>query len=563
MKLGRSHSVWRAASATRSDSFSVTWGCPSIAISLVSSRRSTSDLTLCVLKRLHRRDAFPCGPRRTALKLPSLKGIGRSLALASLASAWCLLDASPARAVEGPVTVLSATQRREVQTVSRGGDAELVPIDEVLAGFGASLVSDPKGLSLTVQRGSHELVLHNRKSLAAVDGDLKLLPSPSLLDAGRWLVPIEGLARVLGPLLERPVEWRPAQRVLVIGPVGIPKVQVSTFASGELVRVVFEASENVPFRVQQESGRVTVAVSRDLVDVLLQPTRLAGGIVGSVQFLGGRENLFAVELGPRFKTLKATEQESPARLVLEFQGPPLAPKAPSEPEPAVRTIVIDPGHGGENPGARGPSGTLEKDVALAIGRRLRAELVNARGLQVFLTREKDVDVDLDERTAIANNYKADLFVSIHVNGSRARGAKGSEVYFLSYQASDDESRRTAHLEGAAEPPPGAGSAELSLILWDMAQAEHLEESSALASRLQEELADVTGSQSRGVKQAPFRVLVGASMPAVLVEIAFISNPDEEKLLASEAYQAKVAASLARGIERFRRERAAQLGGGQG
>ena len=116
--------------------------------------------------------------------------------------------------------------------------------------------------------------------------------------------------------------------------------------------------------------------------------------------------------------------------------------------------MIDPGHGGENPGARGPAGALEKDVALSIGRRLRAELVNARGLQVFLTRDKDVDVDLDERTAIANNYKADLFVSIHVNASRARGAKGSEVYFLSYQASDDESRRTAHLEGAAEPPPG-------------------------------------------------------------------------------------------------------------
>ncbi len=365
--------------------------------------------------------------------------------------------------------------------------------------------------------------------------------------------------------------------MLVIGPLAIPKIQVTTFASGELVRVVLEANESVPFRVQQEQGRVTVTVARDLVDVQLQPARLAGGIVSSVQFVGGRENLFAVELGPRFKTLKATEQESPARLVLEFQGPPLPPgekpaiaaappprptPKPSEPEPAVRTVVIDPGHGGENPGARGPTGTLEKDIALSIGRRLRAELVNARGLQVFLTREKDVDVDLDERTAIANNYKADLFVSIHVNASRARGAKGSEVYFLSYQASDDESRRTAHLEGAAEPPPGTTqSADLSLILWDMAQAEHLEESSALASRIQEELAVVTGSEGRGVKQAPFRVLVGASMPAVLVEVAFISNPEEEKLLASETYQAKVAASLARGIERFRRERSARLGGG--
>jgi N-acetylmuramoyl-L-alanine amidase len=295
--------------------------------------------------------------------------------------------------------------------------------------------------------------------------------------------------------------------------------------------------------------------------------------VESVQFLGGKDNLFAVELGPRFQKLKATEQERPARLVLELSGPPLGPgergpailpaPRPARPveEPAVRTVVIDPGHGGENVGALGPGGTREKDVALAIARRLRTELVNTRGLQVFLTRDDDADLALDERTAIANNYKADLFVSIHANASRARVAKGSEVYFLSYQASDDDSRLAAQLEGAAEPlpeaPPGS---DLALILWDMAQAQHLEESSALASRLQEELAVVTGSEGRGVKQAPFRVLVGAAMPAVLVEVAFISNPDEEKLLASEAYQQKIAGSLARGIERFRKEQAARLGG---
>jgi len=503
-----------------------------------------------------------------------LKGFDRRLIALALRSLPALLvPATAVAAADGPITVLTATQRREVAPFVRG-DTELVPIDEVLAGLGATLTSDPKGVAVTVQRGSHELVLHHKKSLVSVDGDLKLLPSPALYDAGRWLVPIDGLARLLAPLLERPVEWRGAQRVLVIGPIVIPRVQVTTFASGELVRVVFEASESVPFRVQQEAGRVTVRVPRDLLDVLLQPARLAGGIVSAVQFVGGRENLFAVELGPRFQTLKATEQEAPVRLVLEFRGPPLAagerpaaaavalrPARPSDAEPAVRTVVIDPGHGGENPGARGAGGSLEKDIALSLARRLRAELVNARGLSVFLTRDKDVDVDLDERTAIANNYKADLFVSIHVNASRARGAKGSEVYFLSYQASDDESRRTAHFEGAAELPPGASAGgDLALILWDMAQAEHLEESSALASRIQEALAVVTGSEGRGVKQAPFRVLVGAAMPAVLVEVAFISNPEEEKLLASEAYQAKVAASLARGIERYRRERSARLGG---
>jgi N-acetylmuramoyl-L-alanine amidase len=496
--------------------------------------------------------------------------------LVALAGLLALAPALVPAATSPPITVLTATQRREVPTVSRA-EGELVPIDDVLAGLGATFAPDAAGGAVSVRRGRHELVLHQKKSLASLDGDLKLLSSPVLFEGGRWLVPVDGLPRLLGGFLDRPVEWRLAQRVLVIGPVSIPRVKVSTFVTGDLARVVFEASEAVPFRVQQESGRVTVSVARDLVDVTLPPTRLAGGIVESVQFLGGTENVFAVTLGPRFQKLKATEQEAPPRLVLEMSAPPSAPAertttipAPAPPprpprpaeEPAIKTVVIDPGHGGENAGAQGEAGTLEKDVSLAIARKLRAELVSERGLQVFLTRDRDMEVGLDDRTAIANNYKADLFVSIHANASRARGAKGSEVYFLSYQASDDDSRWAAQSEGAAEPMAHApAGSDLALILWDMAQAEHLEESSALASRIQEELAVVTGSQGRGVKQAPFRVLVGATMPAVLVEVAFISNPEEEKQLASDAYQSKIAASLARGIERFRREQASRLGGG--
>jgi len=475
-----------------------------------------------------------------------------------------------------PVTVLTSTQRREVVPFTRG-DVTLVPIDEVLAGLGVSMAVDVPAGSATLQRGSHDVVLHNKKALVSVDGDLRLLSAPVLLEAGRWLVPIDGLPRILPALIENPVQWRAAERVLVIGAVAVPRVSVSVHLAGDMARVVFEASERVPFRVQQEEGRVTVAVPRDLLDVSLPASPPAGGIVESVQFLGGRDNVFAVKLGPRFRDLKASQQDAPARLVLELHGPPLladraAPAAPAThpttarpkpqapPEAAVRTIVIDPGHGGEDLGARGPSGAVEKDVALSIAKRTRAELVNERGLSVFLTRDRDTELSLDERTATANNYKADLFVSIHVNASRARGVRGSEVYFLSYQASDDESRRIAQAEGSAERlGRGAEGPDLALILWDMAQAEHLEESSALASHLQEELAVVTGSEGRGVKQAPFRVLVGATMPAVLVEVAFISNPEEEKLLASEAYQAKVASAIARGIERFRRERAVSLG----
>jgi N-acetylmuramoyl-L-alanine amidase len=479
-----------------------------------------------------------------------------------------------------PFTVLTDSQRREIVPFVGRGDVALVPIDQVVAGFGVTLTSDGAGGTVTLVRGKREVALYNKKSLASVDGDLRLLSAPVHFDQGRWLVALESLPRLLEPLLETKVEWRPVPRVLIIGNVSIPRITVSTFVSGEAARVVLEATEKVPFEVQQAEGRITVSVRRDLIDVPFQEQRLAGGIVESVQFQGGRDNLFVVTLGRRFQRLRATEQESPARLVLELEGPPLpvtrAPAAPARsdsadssvpgvpvsspsPPPAeaeLRTVVIDPGHGGEEVGAKGPGGTLEKDVTLAIGRKLRSMIVNNLGLQVFLTREGDDEVALDQRTAIANNYKADLFISIHANASRAHGAKGSEVYFLSYQASDDEGRRMAQVEGEAIPRSAAApGSDLALILWDMAQAEHLEESSTLASRVQEELAVVTGSQGRGVKQAPFRVLVGAAMPAVLVEVSFISNPDEEKLLTSDAFQTKVASAVLRGVARFEQERA--------
>jgi len=331
----------------------------------------------------------------------------------------------------------------------------------------------------------------------------------------------------------------------------------------------------VPFHVEQQAGRVVVTIPQDAVDVAYQQDRLTGGIVDLIQYLGGREHTFAFNLGHRFQQLKALEEAAPPRLVLDFQARPVAPSAaaaaPPSPPPSptavvepggVRTVVIDPGHGGEEVGAKGPSGTLEKDVTLAIARKLRSALANNLGLQAFLTRDRDEEIALSERAAVANNYKADLFVSIHANASRSLGAKGSEVYFLTYQATDDESRRMAALEGGAFTPgtPAPASGDLALILWDMAQAEHLEESSALASRIQEELAEVTGSQGRGVKQAPFRVLVGAAMPAVLVEVAFISNAEEERLLVSDAYQSKVVGALVRGISRYQQQHRADLGG---
>ena len=480
-----------------------------------------------------------------------------------------------AATAEPLAVLLEGGQRREIVPVVRSG-VELVAIRDMLPWLGPVAVrEDPRARSLTLSVEGRDVTLYDKKSLASVGGDLRLLSSPVLLEDGRWLMPLDSLSRLFGPLLRKRVEFRAASRVLLIGNVDVARIGVKTSVSGDSVRVVLESSQKVPFHVEQQAGRVVVTIPQDAVDVAYQQDRLTGGIVDLIQYLGGREHTFAFNLGHRFQQLKALEEASPPRLVLDFQARPVAPSAaaaaPPSPPPSptavvepggVRTVVIDPGHGGEEVGAKGPSGTLEKDVTLAIARKLRSALANNLGLQAFLTRDRDEEIALSERAAVANNYKADLFVSIHANASRSLGAKGSEVYFLTYQATDDESRRMAALEGGAFTPgtPAPASGDLALILWDMAQAEHLEESSALASRIQEELAEVTGSQGRGVKQAPFRVLVGAAMPAVLVEVAFISNAEEERLLVSDAYQSKVVGALVRGISRYQQQHRADLGG---
>jgi N-acetylmuramoyl-L-alanine amidase len=161
---------------------------------------------------------------------------------------------------------------------------------------------------------------------------------------------------------------------------------------------------------------------------------------------------------------------------------------------------------------------------------------------------------LDDRTSIANHEKADLFLSIHANSSRSASAQGSETYYLSLEASDKIAQEVASENEAAGAPaaPTGGSAnpDLDFILWDLAQSAHLKESSEIAETIQVELNAVSDTGSRGIKQAPFRVLVGATMPAVLVEVAFISNVDQEKKLRNPEFQQAIADAVARAVARF-------------
>jgi N-acetylmuramoyl-L-alanine amidase len=240
-------------------------------------------------------------------------------------------------------------------------------------------------------------------------------------------------------------------------------------------------------------------------------------------------------------------------VLLAFLAPLLAADAPLP----QMVVAIDPGHGGVHHGARGPRGVLEKDVALALARRLAAEL-EAMGVKSVFTRSDDTAVGLEERTRVANDANADLLVSIHCNSmptSRLRKrTRGVETYFLSAEATDADAHALAERENADAAAAAPVQADpVAAILEDLAASEAHEDASRLAQIVHQKLIASTGFNDRGVKQAPLTVLMGAKMPAVLVEVGFISHPEEGKLLSRASQQNGIARSLARGIAEFARK----------
>ena len=196
-------------------------------------------------------------------------------------------------------------------------------------------------------------------------------------------------------------------------------------------------------------------------------------------------------------------------------------------------------------------GTQEKEITLAVARRLRTLIESRLGLKVFLTREDDRTMSLDDRSAFANNHRADVFISLHANSAVRPALKGAEVYYLTVERADAEARKKAEDSGTTLPALGGGSRAVDLILWETAQARYLEQSAALAGFIEQALRAKVEMSPRALQQAPLRVLVGASMPAALVEIGYLSNADQETQVASAAYQDQIAQSLLDALIKFR------------
>lgn len=252
------------------------------------------------------------------------------------------------------------------------------------------------------------------------------------------------------------------------------------------------------------------------------------------------------------RALPPEDEDAIARVLNERPGGEAALHIPAAPlSSSLRRIVVDPGHGGKDPGAVGPGGTYEKDVTLAMARRLADKLRKELGCEVILTRNGDVFLPLEERTAIANKVGADLFISLHANANHNRQAFGVETYYLNFSKNDKAAAVVARENGTSLKQVG----DLELILFDLMANSKINESSRLAAEIQKTLVhglttNYDQIRDMGVRQGPFYVLLGATMPSVLVETAFISNPREEKRLKSSKFQDHATDAIARAVKNY-------------
>lgn len=352
--------------------------------------------------------------------------------------------------------------------------------------------------------------------------------------------------------------------------------QVRHTSSQSYTRVILELSAEARYEIgllKEEPGRgLPARIYVDLLGTRLamnasQPLVVQDSLLRQVRAAQFSQDVVRVVLDMNGPTEhRAFLLPDPYRLVVDIQGskdgkgsarlekrgePPSARTPGKTPSQGLRRIVLDPGHGGKDPGAVGVQGLAEKNIVLSVAKKLARKLNRELGIEVVLTRENDSFIPLEDRAAVANTHEADLFISLHVNSSPNPHARGIETYYLDNTDDEASIRLAARENGTLR----SSISDLQFILSDLTQNSKLEDSITLAHRLHSSLVShmgqrYGGAKDLGVKKALFYVLVGAHMPSVLVELFFITNKVEGPALGRQSYQDAIVAALVEGIKRY-------------
>ncbi len=436
-----------------------------------------------------------------------------------------------------------------------GGSQEIyLPSADVATVFRAGRYWQPATRRLNVRAREHAFVLTAGSRLVNQDGGELLLRTPPLAFAGDVWLPAEFLVRILGPAVGEVVAWDPEAPSLSVGSRSYNVTGVDLRSQTRATELRVRCTDRLGWRVDSpEQGLLLLKIYGGEVDGAAVGAGRPRGLVNSVQARQHADHaMLSVRISPLVSRFRTFSEDGGRVIVLVLEeggGDALPEPAPrghlnlalpgglrdvSQPV-HVRTVVIDPGHGGDDPGMVGVSGTLEKDVNLDIAKALR-DALRRRDFQVVLTRDDDRLLGLDARAELANRAGGDLFLSLHANGWFNGRASGVETFFLDPAAP------------AREHDEAGDSGDF--VPWHRVQEAHLGRSSDLAELVQEALGDRQGVRDRGVRRAGLRVLRGVDMPAVLVEMGFLSNATDERRLLDRDYQKELAEALAEAVERF-------------
>jgi N-acetylmuramoyl-L-alanine amidase len=467
--------------------------------------------------------------------------------------------------------------RLPVVKVPEMGNFEFIALGDLAELLDLRTFYSEKARKVILYVGNAEVKVTAMNPFVQIDNRMVQLPLETRYADGDILVPLRYFSELIRPLY--PGRW-PAKLEFPDKAVELPtlptlptatkayeanisKILVEQKANGTLIRL----QTTRPFSQKHVSTRLT----RGWLYIDVVGGRVDTGAVRHTQAVGLVRRVVPLQVGAVAQISCALKGEiDHKRISISGQGNEILVSLPTEvqvPSEVLRnleierrkwlldTIVLDPGHGGHDPGAIGPSGVKEKDITLMIAKQLKRLIEKNLDVRVIMTRENDRFVPLKDRTQLANSVQGKIFISIHCNSNPSRRVTGATTYFLG-PAKTEEAIEVARRENAvinyeADSTAYAGLNEESFILTALVQNSFNRESEDLAAMVQEEVYQNVKLANRGVKQAGYYVLIGASMPNILVETAFLSNPREEALLRDKNFQEEIAQAIYNSIKKFK------------
>ncbi len=445
-----------------------------------------------------------------------------------------------------------------------------LPADTVARNFDASLEYDADSGKITFSWDDRLAEFEVGSDSVTMEGiERKMMKSPLIFEDKPY-IPLEAvITRAFQSASGASVKWSFPHRILWISYEG-NITDIRSYTYDGYTRFVIELTGEMEYSHTDRSRRFTVEIKDGQLISPALKNNISDDVIRGFQVRETRRGMeFILSLSQHAGERKIMKLPSPPRLVVDIENKKAGEARPSAeslpPAPAgppsrgkadirdINLIVIDPGHGGRDPGAIGPRGVKEKDVVLGISRKLAQRIKERLKIRAVLTRTGDYFVPLEKRTRIANEREADVFISIHANASLNPDSRGFEVYFLSEEASDREAAAVARRENsvmAMEERP-VFEDRVSRILWSLTMNQFMNESSELCSFVNSRVLGRTGLTGRGVKQAGFHVMRGARMPSILVEAGFISNRQEEAQLNDPEFQMEIADAICDALEEYR------------